>query len=137
MSLEDVIREHLAAAIRELASAIRESSGPRECPPPEQTDKAPPKLVKPAPETKPVAQKPKAKNSAPSTANEEPVIGFEQAKVKLITIVKDKGREKATALLARFGVEKVTALTPAQYADFVFKAEAVLAGTYDPEAGEQ
>ena len=42
------------------------------------------------------------------------------------------GRAWAFALLARFGVNRISDLKPEQYSDFVERAEAVVAGGYDP-----
>ncbi|WP_238878650.1 hypothetical protein [Achromobacter xylosoxidans] len=55
----------------------------------------------------------------------------------LVLAIAKESREKAEALLQRFGVQSAKALKPDQFADFKAKAEQVIAGTYDPIASDE
>jgi hypothetical protein len=55
---------------------------------------------------------------------------------KYILQISAKSRDKAVALLARYGAKGGPGLKPEQYAGFVKDALATLAGVYDPEKGE-
>lgn len=92
-------------------------------------------------------KKPAATASSPSgatpetTAQAESVPAgdaptYDQVKDRILTLSKEKGREPTVALMQRHGVSKGPDLKPEQYADFIKDVNAILAGTYDPEAAE-
>lgn len=55
----------------------------------------------------------------------------------LVLAIAKISREKAEALLQRFGVQSAKALKPDQFADFKGKAQQVIDGTYDPIASDE
>ncbi|MCM2575080.1 hypothetical protein NAT65_28635 [Achromobacter xylosoxidans] len=55
----------------------------------------------------------------------------------LVLAIAKISREKAEALLQRFGVQSAKALKPDQFADFKTKAQQVIDGTYDPIASDE
>jgi hypothetical protein len=59
----------------------------------------------------------------------------EDVRKALTTVFEKRGMAKAQALLARFGAQRGADLKPEQLGDFVAKAQAVVDGSYDPEAG--
>lgn len=77
------------------------------------------------------ASKQGAKDDTPAELNYDTDV-----KPLVLAIAKDS-REKAEALLQRFGVQSAKALKPDQFADFKAKAEQVIAGTYDPIASDE
>lgn len=138
MSLEQAITDH-ASALRELAAAIRATVGASH----EITAAAADKAISDAKSTaasKPqasVVTKPAEEVKAAATAlAAETAPTYDAVKDKVIALSKEKGREPTIALLQRHGVTKAPELKPAQYADFIADVDALLAGTYDPEAAE-
>lgn len=83
-----------------------------------------------APTTTASASTPTAASAAAkpqaSTAATEPVT-YAQVKPLILKINTDKGRDAATAALAKFGVTKGPELKPEQFADFIAHANEVLA----------
>jgi hypothetical protein len=138
MSLEQAITDH-AAALRELAAAIRATVGASH----EITAAAADKAISDAKST--AASKPQAsvvtkpaeevKATAAALAAETAPT-YDAVKDRVIALSKEKGREPTIALLQRHGVTKAPELKPAQYADFIADVDALLAGTYDAEASE-
>lgn len=55
----------------------------------------------------------------------------------LVLAIAKISREKAEALLQRFGVQSAKALKPDQFADFKAKAQQVIDGNYDPIASDE
>lgn len=150
MSLEQAITDH-ASALRELAAAIRATVGgapdvtaaadkaisdaKKPAPAPTKTDASAPKEAAQASEVKKaeVQEKPAAKAEAADSA---PAPTYDDVKAKVLALSKEKGREPTVQLLQRHGVEKAPDLKPAQYADFIKDVDAIMAGTYNPEAAE-
>jgi hypothetical protein len=73
------------------------------------------------------------KELEPEEGKPEPT--YDEVK-KYILQISSKSRDKAVALLARYGAKGGPSLKPEQYASFVKDALATLAGVYDPEKGE-
>jgi hypothetical protein len=66
-----------------------------------------------------------------------PAIDFEKdVKPLVVKISVDHGREKAVALLQRFGVSRTPDLLPAQYPDVIKFANEILNAKRDPEAAQ-
>lgn len=83
-------------------------------------------------ETKPPATSPTSENTSPES---EPV-KYDDVK-KLILAISKNDRNKAVALLGRYGAKGGLELKPEQFADFVVDAGRVLSGEYDPESGDE
>ena len=66
-----------------------------------------------------------------------PVLDYEKDIKPLVLAIAKISREKAEALLQRFGVASAKALKPDQFADFKATADQVIAGTYDPVASDE
>lgn len=99
------------------------------------TKKPDAKTVSSQPGAKPESGAPK--EDAPASDDEQvEAVAYETVKAKILTLSKEKGREPTMALLARHGVGKGPDLKPEQFAQFVKDVDAILAGTYDPEAAE-
>lgn len=135
MSLEQAITDH-AAAIRELAAAIRATTGGADKP--AAADKPTPK-ADPKPETKKSDAKPASSPSGAERQSADPKAGaqdtdYAAVKAAILAVSKAKGREPTMAMLSRFGVTNGTELKTEQYADVVSMAKGVLDGTIDPQA---
>lgn len=138
MSLEQAITDH-ASALRELAAAIRAKVGAHDT-----TAAAAEKVISDA--KKPTAAKtdvagPKQQTTvatAPTETKqaEQQAPTYDDVKAKVLTLSKDKGRDQVVAILQRYGVAKAPDLKPEQYADIIADIDAIIAGTYDPEAAE-
>lgn len=72
-----------------------------------------------------VADQPKAEEPE---AGEAPAVDYSEVKRCILGISSKLGRDVATKLLGEFGVEKGPDLKPADYAEFVAKAEPMLSG---------
>lgn len=151
MSLEQAITDH-ASALRELAAAIRATVGAG------VTDVATAAAAhqviadakkgdnvkaqaaagtKPAEEVKAAAASTTTTAAAATKASTDaPAPTYDDVKAKVLALSKDKGREPTVQLLLRHGVAKAPDLKPEQYADFIADVDAIIAGTYDPEAAE-
>lgn len=149
MSLEAAIIDN-TIAVRELIAAMTSRIGADKiataAPAEVLTEKdTKAEIVKPAAKPKPEAKKPEAeKTVAPTpsadgqtgTADSSDAVTYDQVKAKILELSKDKGREPTIALMARYGVTKGPDLKPTQFAEFIADVDAILAGTYDPEAAE-
>lgn len=81
-----------------------------------------------------LAQAEKAKPAAEE--KKQPVLDYDKdVKPLIVRISVEKGREKATSLVQRFGCGKSIDLLPDQYADVVKFANEILDFGLDPEAG--
>lgn len=69
--------------------------------------------------------------------DEAPALDYEKDIKPLVLGIAKISREKAEALLQRFGVASAKALKSDQFADFKTKAEQVIEGTYDPVASDE
>ncbi|WP_238919381.1 hypothetical protein [Achromobacter xylosoxidans] len=79
-----------------------------------------------------------SKNDAEAGAGNTPAALDYDADIKpLVLAIAKISREKAEALLQRFGVQSAKALKPDQFADFKGKAQQVIDGTYDPIASDE
>ena len=77
-----------------------------------------------------------AEKANAAAKDKAPALDFEKdVKPLIVKISVEKGREKAIALMQRFGVSKSPDLLPDQYADVVKQAKAILEEGKDPEAG--
>jgi hypothetical protein len=74
-------------------------------------------------------------NTSEASSSESEPVSYDQVK-KLILQISKADRNKAVALLARFGAKGGTELKPEQYAKFVNDAERAVSGEYDPEASD-
>ncbi len=72
------------------------------------------------------ASTPKPAAKAAATPKAEPAIDFKTQVSPLIIKLADLSRDKAVALLGEFGVAKGAELKPAQYAEFIEKANAAI-----------
>ena len=139
MSLEQAITDH-AAALRELAAAIRATVGAAHHTTAAAADKVITEakasasgkqqatvVTKPAEEIKAAVEAIKITTAAPT---------YDDIKAKVLALSKEKGREPTVQLLERHGVAKAPDLKPEQYAAFIADVDAIMAGTYDPEAAE-
>lgn len=144
MSLEQAISEN-TAALRELMATIAKQSATlgasdtaTPAPKPEKPAKKEAEAKKTdAPSTG--TTKESTESAAPSGTGESTGQSgptYDDVKVKILTLSKEKGREPTVALMARHGVQKGPDLKPSQYAEFIADVDAILAGTYDPEAAE-
>ncbi|MFP3746996.1 hypothetical protein SB816_28320 [Achromobacter sp. SIMBA_011] len=139
----------LGTAAEALETATQLATGTAPAPAKAQAEKKPETAATTAkPSTE--AQTPAASNSSGSSSTASESASTQGAKgdtpaelnydtdVKplVLAIAKDS-REKAEALLQRFGVQSAKALKPDQFADFKAKAEQVIAGTYDPIASDE
>lgn len=139
MSLEQAITDH-AGALRELAAAIRATIGATH----DTTAAAAETVISNAKNT--AASKPQAtvvtkpaaevKAAAAAALVTEAAPTYDDVKAKVLALSKDKGREPTVQLLERHGVAKAPDLKPEQYAAFIADVDAIMAGTYDPEAAE-
>lgn len=140
MSLEQAITDH-AAALRELAAAIRATVGATH----DSTAAAADKVITDAKAsaatkqqatvvTKPADEVKAAATTATSADAAAPT--YDDVKAKVLELSKDKGRDQVVALLQRHGVAKAPDLKPEQYAAVITDVEAILAGTLDVIAGE-
>lgn len=150
MSLEAAIHEN-TAAIRELIARLTAAGMTQQAAVgtivhqaiEESFSKPAPAAQKKTPEAKKSENAPSSgsTNESPASAAQSatgasPPVTYEDAKKALLNLSKEKGREAAVTLLQRFGVQKGPDLKPAQWAEFIKDAEAVIAGTYDPEEAE-
>lgn len=79
-----------------------------------------------------------SKNDGEAAAGNTPAALDYDADIKpLVLAIAKISREKAEALLQRFGVQSAKALKPDQFADFKAKAQQVIDGTYDPIASDE
>lgn len=79
-----------------------------------------------------------SKNDGEAAAGNTPATLDYDADIKpLVLAIAKISREKAEALLQRFGVQSAKALKPDQFADFKAKAEQVIEGKYDPVASDE
>jgi hypothetical protein len=142
MSLEQAITDH-AAALRELAAAIRATAGAAH----ESTAAAADKVITEAKAsaatkqqatvvTKPAGEVKAAAASTTNAGADAPAPTYDDVKAKVLELSKDKGRDQVVALLQRHGVAKAPDLKPEQYAAVIADVDAILAGTLDVIAGE-
>jgi hypothetical protein len=76
----------------------------------------------------------KGKLAAPGKGKrKEPETDFDTLKGKITEVLQAQGKEKAVAVLKRFGVEKLGDLDNAQYDDMNTYLDQVIAGEVDPE----
>lgn len=75
------------------------------------------------------------KSSAETKPEETKAITYDEVKNAVLELSK-KSRAKAEALLSRYGVARANFLTEEQWPKFHADAVRVIAGEYDPEAGE-
>lgn len=79
-----------------------------------------------------------SKNGSEAAAGNTPAALDYDTDIKpLVLAIAKISREKAEALLQRFGVQSAKALKPDQFADFKVKAQQVIDGTYDPIASDE
>ncbi len=78
-----------------------------------------------------------SKAAGADKAEEASALDYEKHIKPLVLAIAKISREKAEALLQRFGVASAKALKPEQFADFKAKADQVIAGTYDPVASDE
>lgn len=79
-----------------------------------------------------------SKNDGEAAAGNTPAALDYDTDIKpLVLAIAKISREKAEALLQRFGVQSAKALKPDQFADFKAKAQQVIDGTYDPIASDE
>ncbi|MGZ3184387.1 MAG: hypothetical protein ACXU8N_18275 [Telluria sp.] len=77
-----------------------------------------------------------AATATTAASSDAPAPTYDDVKAKVLALSKDKGREPTVQLLERHGVAKAPDLKPEQYADFIKDVDAIMAGTYNPEAAE-
>ena len=79
-----------------------------------------------------------SKNDGEAAAGNTPAALDYDTDIKpLVLAIAKISREKAEALLQRFGVQSAKALKPDQFADFKVKAQQVIDGSYDPVASDE
>lgn len=79
-----------------------------------------------------------SKNDGEAAAGNTPAALDYDTDIKpLVLAIAKISREKAEALLQRFGVQSSKALKPDQFADFKVKAQQVIDGSYDPVASDE
>lgn len=79
-----------------------------------------------------------SKNGSETAAGNTPAALDYDTDIKpLVLAIAKISREKAEALLQRFGVQSAKALKPDQFAEFKAKAQQVIDGTYDPIASDE
>lgn len=134
MSLEQSINE-LTIAVRELTMTMRVQEKPEAIQPlPGAAKKS--KAVDTA--STPKSGKPSAptpEKSSDATKNDAAPVDYDTVKAAILAI-SGESREKAVALLSRYGAKSGKDLTAEQYDTFYADAQRVLAGEYDPEEGE-
>lgn len=132
MSLEEALTANTAALEALTAIIVGKLDGKLEetTTSPEVGDKP---EKKPAPKTE---TKQQATSSISETTSQESApVSYDEVK-KLILQISKADRNKAVALLARFGAKGGTELKPDQYPKFVIDAQRVVDGEYDPEASD-
>ena len=85
-------------------------------------------------ETKKSSPAPTEPETQSSSTEAEPIT-YDQVKEAILAI-SSKSRDKAVALLARFGAKSGKDLTEAQFGNFHADALRVISGDFDPEAAE-
>jgi hypothetical protein len=120
------------AAAESFATAAEEVEGGGAAAPAANKGKAP--APKPAVQPGAATGKGGAKPAAPGKGKKkEPEVDFDSLKNKLLQVVSDLGKEKATSVLKRFGVEKLGELDTNQYDDMSTYLDQVIAGEVDPD----
>lgn len=144
MSLEQAILTH-AESIRELAAAILKagSGGPAAAniskteakPAPDKAPEAKKEQPKPAPEKKAASGNPGAAQETTDLGDAAPTIDYTTIRAKILDLTKQpEGRDRCSALLARFGVTKGPDLKAEQHVEFDDLITQTLAGEYDPRS---
>jgi hypothetical protein len=142
MSLEQAITDH-AAALRELAAAIRATVGAHDT----TAAAAAHQVINDAKAQATTATKPQAAVVTKDVAevktaateekkHEQPAPTYDTVKTKVLELSKEKGRDQVVALLQRHGVAKAPDLKAEQYAAVIADVAAILAGDLDVTAGE-
>lgn len=138
----------LDTADKALETATLLATGTAPAPAKAQAEK---KLEPAATAAKPSTEKPTpdASNSSGSSSNESKngseaavdnasaALDYDTDIKPLVLAIAKISRERAEALLQRFGVQSAKALKPDQFAEFKAKAQQVIDGTYDPIASDE
>jgi hypothetical protein len=154
MSLEQAITDH-AAALRELAAAIRATVGAHDTKAAaaahQVINDAKAQATKETATSTPTAETKKAdakkheadrgaaagnKSEAGPASSDATAPTYDDVKTKVLELSKEKGRDQVVALLQRHGVAKAPDLKAEQYAAVIADVTAILAGTLDVTAGE-
>jgi hypothetical protein len=120
---EEVKAKHIAAL---QAAPVKGQEAPAPNAPPVSNEQGGVSKAEPveAPEPEPTAEVVEAAAAAVEAAPTE--IGYDEIKVLVLRLMKEKGRDAAAAVLGALGVAKATELDPAQYAQAKSALEAAL-----------
>ncbi|MGE8659102.1 MAG: hypothetical protein ACN6O8_20350 [Achromobacter sp.] len=138
----------LSTAAEALETATQLATGTAPAPSKAQAEKKPepaataakPSTEKPTPDASSSSgsSSTESKNDAEAGAgNTSAALDYDADIKPLVLAIAKISREKAEALLQRFGVQSAKALKPDQFADFKATAEKVIDGSYDPVASDE
>lgn len=138
----------LGTATEALETATQLATGTAPAPAKAQAEKKPeaaataakPSTEKPTPDASSSSgsSSVESKNGGEAAAGNTPAALDYDTDIKpLVLAIAKISREKAEALLQRFGVQSAKALKPDQFADFRVKAQQVIDGSYDPVSSDE